>query len=604
MGKVNDKSGFPSTFFHNDTWMTDKQQISNNMNAYYSAVGPDTNKSVGESRKDPSFFLSKNKERVTHQLLTCRFTRQDVMNACRLLHPKTSCDAYGLSQKVILGDMDILAPMFVHLINCSLSSGKCPDMSKIARVIPVYKNKGEKYLFTNYRPISLLPIFSKIIEKLVYNKIFHFLMRYGILFKSQYGFRKGHNTTHATLDFLKTIENAMKENELSIGVFCDLSKAFDTLDHEILLMKLDHYGIRGKWLSWIRSYLTNRQQYVDMDGTKSSLAPILYGVPQGSILGPLLFLIYINDLPAALDKVIPVMFADDTNLVIKGKNINELVTTLNAELDSLSDYFKANKLKLNVDKTKLVCFRKKGYDLSEGIPDVILDGSILECEKDTTFLGITLDEHLTWENHCNKVANKMAKNTGVLNRVKKSLPTCSLLTIYNSLIFSHLCYGLEVWGATFEKNLKRIVGIQKKAIRIISKSHWLAHSEPRMKKLKLLKLPDQHRHQCISLMYNMTKGIGPDIYDYQQHLYGENSNHNLRSASQHPNNVKLPPLSSIGNKRSFPCLAPSLWNDLPDNIKQIDSKKRFKKETKELLLQNYLEKCECTNPLCSDRKFH
>ena len=125
-----------------------------------------------------------------------------------------------------------------------------------------------------------------------------------------------------------------------------------------------------------------------------------------------------------------------------------------------------------------------------------------------------------------------------------------------------------------------------------------------MKKLKLLKLPDQHRHQCISLMYNMTKGIGPDIYDYQQHLYGENSNHNLRSASQHPNNVKLPPLSSIGNKRSFPCLAPSLWNDLPDNIKQIDSKKRFKKETKELLLQNYLEKCECTNPLCSDRKFH
>ena len=507
-------------------------------------------------------------------------------------------------QKVILGDMDILAPMFVHLINCSLSSGKCPDMSKIARVIPVYKNKGEKNLFTNYRPISLLPIFSKIIEKLVYNKIFHFLVRYGILFKSQYGFRKGHNTTHATLDFLKTIENAMKENELSIGVFCDLSKAFDTLDHEILLMKLDHYGIRGKWLSWIRSYLTNRQQYVDMDGTKSSLAPILYGVPQGSILGPLLFLIYINDLPAALDKVIPVMFADDTNLVIKGKNINELVTTLNAELDSLSDYFKANKLKLNVDKTKLVCFRKKGYDLSEGIPDVILDGSILECEKDTTFLGITLDEHLTWENHCNKVANKMAKNTGVLNRVKKSLPTCSLLTIYNSLIFSHLCYGLEVWGATFEKNLKRIVGIQKKAIRIISKSHWLAHSEPRMKKLKLLKLPDQHRHQCISLMYNMTKGIGPDIYDYQQHLYGENSNHNLRSASQHPNNVKLPPLSSIGNKRSFPCLAPSLWNDLPDNIKQIDSKKRFKKETKELLLQNYLEKCECTNPLCSDRKFH
>ena len=198
----------------------------------------------------------------------------------------------------------------------------------------------------------------------------------------------------------------------------------------------------------------------------------------------------------------------------------------------------------------------------------------------------------------------MAKNTGVLNRVKKTLPTSSLLTIYNSLILSHLCYGLEVWGATFEKNLKRIKGIQKKAIRIISKSHWLAHSEPRMKKLKLLKLPDQHRHQCLSLMFNMTKGIGPNIYDYQQRLYSDNANHNLRSVSNHPNNIKLQPLSSFGNKRSFPFLAPSFWNDLPDNLKQIDSRKRFKNETKEYLLRNYPKICVCTNPLCTDRKHH
>ena len=122
--------------------------------------------------------------------MTGRFNEQDILNACRLLRPKSSCDAYGLSQKIILQDMDILAPMFVHLINCSLSAGICPDMSKIARVIPVYKNKGENYLFTNYRPISKLPVFSKIIEKLVYNKIFDFLVRYEILFKSQYGFRR------------------------------------------------------------------------------------------------------------------------------------------------------------------------------------------------------------------------------------------------------------------------------------------------------------------------------------------------------------------------------------------------------------------------------
>ena len=323
----------------------------------------------------------------------------------------------------------------------------------------------------------MLPVFSKIIEKLVYNKIFDFLVRYEILFKSQYGFRRGHNTTHATLDFLKTVEAAVKQGEIAVGVFCDLSKAFDTLDHEILLSKLDHYGIRGKWLSWIRSYLTNRQQFVDMDGVKSSLSPITVGVPQGSILGPLLFLIYINDLPSALDKLVPVMFADDTNLVLRGKHLPEVVATLNCELESLNDFFKANKLKLNADKTKLVCFRKKGHQFEKEDLSVVLDGIKLDCEKNTTFLGITLDEHLTWQDHCVKVANKMARNTGVLNRIKKLVPTTSLLTIYNSLIFSHLSYGLEVWGGTSAKNLKRITGIQKKAIRIINKSHWLAHTE-------------------------------------------------------------------------------------------------------------------------------
>ena len=262
------------------------------------------------------FYLTKNKERVNEQLMSGRFNEQDVLNACRLLHPKKSCDAYGLSQKVVLHDMDILAPMFVHLINCSLSSGICPDMSKLAKVIPVYKNKGENYLYTNYRPISLLPVFSKIMEKLVYNKIFHFLVRYEILFKSQYGFRRGRNTTHATLDFLKIVEAALKERELAIGVFCDLSKAFDTLNHEILLKKLDHYGVRGTAHMWFESYLNNRSQFVDLNGFKSTNLPLTTGVPQGSILGPLLFLLYINDLPSAANLEC-VIFADDKGCLKK-----------------------------------------------------------------------------------------------------------------------------------------------------------------------------------------------------------------------------------------------------------------------------------------------
>ena len=221
------------------------------------------------------------------------------------------------------------------------------------------------------------------------------------------------------------------------------TSSFDTLDHDILLSKLDHYGIRGKWLSWFCSYLSNRKQYVDFDGNCSDLEDINVGVPQGSILGPLLFIIYINDLPASIKKLIPVMYADDTNLILKGKKFNELVAILNSELLTLREYFKANKLKLNADKTKLVCFRKRNSSFNSDLR-VTLDGTKLQWEKSATFLGITLDENLSWETHCNRVANKMAQGAGVLNRVKNLLPTTSLCTLYNSFIFSHYSYGLEV----------------------------------------------------------------------------------------------------------------------------------------------------------------
>ena len=245
-------------------------------------------------------------------------------------------------------------------------------------------------------------------------------------------------------------------------------------------------------LVWIKSYLTDRTQYVDLNGVKSKSEKMLVGVPQGSILGPLLFLIYVNDLPAALKKSTPVIYADDTNIIIKGKDLSELVHLLNSELDVLSDYFKANKLKLNIDKTKMVCFSKKGQTVDHDLTTVTMDGTSIAREKSSKYLGITLDENLSWENHCINVANKMARNAGILNRVKNSLPTSSLCTLYNSLIFPHFSYGLETWGASQQKYLKRIITIQKKAVRSISKSHWLSHTEPQMKQLNISKFSDQH----------------------------------------------------------------------------------------------------------------
>ena len=195
----------------------------------------------------------------------------------------------------------------------------------------------------------------------------------------------GQGMAHATIDFIKDIEDTIEKNEYAVGVFCDLSKAFDTLNHNILLAKLEHYGIRGTALQWFTSYLHDRKQFKEWHGQKSPLAHIETGVPQGSILGPLLFLIYINDLPSAT-KLKSVIYADDTNLLIKGQNLTTLIRELNDELQNVSDFFRANQLKLNAKKTKVVCFQKKKTTQTESL-NVLLDSERLEIENEARFLG-------------------------------------------------------------------------------------------------------------------------------------------------------------------------------------------------------------------------
>ena len=241
------------------------------------------------------------------------------------------------------------------LINRSFLEGIFPKELKLARVIPIFKS-GDKSLITNYRPISVLSFFSKIFEKIMYNNLYAFVEDFDIIYAHQYGFRKGHSTQQAIITLVDKITRSVNNGDVVIGMFLDLKKAFDTVDHKILLKKLEAYGIRGHILDWFASYLTGRSQYVSFDGIHSKKRNVLCGVPQGSILGPLLFIIYVNDIFNVSHLLSFVLYADDTSVLIKGKHVEELISTLIKSLILLTRWLNANKLSLNVEKTYYMMF--------------------------------------------------------------------------------------------------------------------------------------------------------------------------------------------------------------------------------------------------------
>ena len=293
----------------------------------------------------------------------------------------------------------------VYIINLSLNTGIVPEAMKLAKVVPIFKNSGTNTIMKNYRPVSLLPVLSKVLERIVYNRLFHYLMKHKFFSASQYGFQPNRSTEYAILELQDRIMKIMNKKECCVGVFMDLSKAFDTLDHKILLDKLYHYGIRGVAHDWFRDYLSNRKQYVHINGTSSGQLPISCGVPQGSILGPLLFLVYVNDLATVSEHALTILFADDTNLIYNGKTYNELKILIKNDLSKISHWFKANKLALNESKTKYMIFHTS-YNKPPFSFQIILNNIELERVENSKFLGVIIQENLMWNTHINYICNK------------------------------------------------------------------------------------------------------------------------------------------------------------------------------------------------------
>ena len=358
LNKCNNKKEFPTYFTINSVEIRNKSEIANNFNSFFSNIGPDLSKKISvTSEKNVNTFL---KKKVTVNFDFEPATIASIQKIIDKIAPKSSTGHDSLSTLTLKRISSAVTPALTLIINQSLLTGIFPEKLKLAKVIPLFK-KGDPHTLDNDRPISLLPAISKIFEKTVFLQVYHYFQNNNLFYKSQYGFRTDHSTELASLEFTDIIYQNLDRGKIPISVFLDLSKAFDTLDHAILLNKLKYCGIKGSALVWFKSYLSNRCQFVDFDGTLSYVLPQTTGVPHGSILGPLLFIIYMNDIYVASDKFRAVLYADDSNMIStlcsfdislssNGFKKSSLSHNINKELSSISEWLSINKLSLNVKK--------------------------------------------------------------------------------------------------------------------------------------------------------------------------------------------------------------------------------------------------------------
>ena len=382
-------------------------QMSNTFNEYFVNVADKITKTIPRTPNSPLKYLGSNSENSLYLSPVTHFEVEDIISN---LDSAKSIGPYSIPVNLLKILKRHISHPLAELVNQSFLKGIFPHNLKVAEVVSIYK-KGDPEDVSNYRPISLLPIFSKIYERLMYKRLYSFVICKKIIYPLQFGFQQHNSVDHALISMTEAIKNTLDHKRFGCGIFIDLQKAFDTVNHRILLAKLEHYGIRGNALEWFRSYLTDRIQYVSINGKRSHPLHINCGVPQGSVLGPLLFLLLINDLPNVSRRLKFYLFADDTNIYY------DLTKKVNNELKYVKRWLDANKLSLNITKTNYIIF----YSSVDSTP---LNIAIKIGKKHITkvkyikFLGVLLDEHLTWRYHITELSKKLARTCGILFKVR------------------------------------------------------------------------------------------------------------------------------------------------------------------------------------------
>ena len=439
-------SNVASIFYHNGNVLSNAKDIANAFNVYFANIGKNLASEIEQNITDNADYTQYVSTPLTETKLQFKcITDNDTQRAIDKLENKSSSGHDGISNELLKLLKIELSKLLTLIMNQMITTGIFPDSFKISKITPLFK-KGDVSMLSNYRPISLLPTISKIFERILYNQLYDYFNSNNLLAEEQYGFRTNHSTEYAAV---KLVDNVSKEMELGntpTALYIDLSKAFDTLSFDILLYKLNYYGIKDNAFKLLKNYLTNRRQYVVYNSQNSETLDISTGVPQESILGPLFFSICINDLITVSNNLKFIMYADDTTIYLNLEDFDpyNLERDINNKLEKITLWLKMNKLSLNVQKTKLMIFHRRQKQTNE--LNISINGTDIERVESFNFLGLHIHESLSWRTHTDIVRNKISKVVGILYRLNNIFPKYILQTLYNNLIMSYINYGLLLWG--------------------------------------------------------------------------------------------------------------------------------------------------------------
>lgn len=487
-------------------------------------------------------------------------TETELISTAKNLNSMKAKGIDGIPISVLTKNIEILAPTLVLLFNKAFHTGIYPEILKIAKVTPIYKTGNQNEL-SNYRPISVLSCINTLFEKLLAIRVKNFLHKNSILSPDQHGFQKNKSTLSAVLSVTDVINEALNNNRFAIGVFLDIRKAFDTVHLDILSQKLERYGFRGQSLRFFKSYLNGRYQRVVIDEHVSSLRPVCTGVPQGSVLGPILFTLYINDLTNCLSKVSAVMYADDTALLFPTPSLNTAAHIINNELLKISEWFTTNRLTLNTDKTKYLIFRSPHKPVDCTMGKLKVNDKEIEKVGTISYLGVMLDDALHWKPHLQTLGKKLSSVCFTLTKARQHFETDILRTIYFSLFQSQITYCIECWGFTYHTSIKHIICLQKRALRIINHAPPRTPSRPLFSKTAIMPVLTLRDYR-IALLVNK---IICNNFPFPRTIFQTPST-SSRSASE--GKFLIPLSHNTYGQRRLKYAGVKVWNDLPPSVLQ------------------------------------